>query len=314
MNLEQIIRKNRPSRNARIGIYVIDLNTGRRFGFNENEFIYPASTYKIFIGAEVLRQASTFAKAPADKEQGAFSLSKKIKIKSPNDIDNESRFYPTDTHQVLRAGDIVTVDTLMKLMLGRSDNTASNVLIDLVGRESISKNIVRANKWDGSDVTRKFLNRAHEDADYKFADITVACARHFAEFMEKLARDKLISASVSRKLKEYMRGGAVKIRAKNFLKNAEYEKGGWLQVFSRNPFRFIRNRGIIRYQSIAAIVRHDDLHYAIGIVSQYRTIFPWNYFRFSELQKEIEKAMTTPSSAFALLRRDAIPSLKRRGI
>ena len=290
--LKSIIKKNLPSRSTRVGIYVIDLNTGRQVGFNENEFIYPASTYKIFIGAEVLRQA----------EQGVFKLSTKIEIKSPNDIDAEARFYPTASHPILHAGDKITVDTLLRLMLGRSDNTASNTLIDLVGRESISKNIIHANSWDGSDVTRKFLNRVHEDAGYKFVEITVASARHFAEFMEKLAKDELVSKWVSQKLKEYMRfdkkmreatdSTLAHRRDEHWLTNVEYEKGGWFQTSSRNPLRIIRSRGIfIRHQSMAAIVRNGNLHYAIGIVTQYRTMFPWNYFKFSRLQKEIEELL-----------------------
>ncbi len=274
-----LINRSKP-RGAQVSAYIINLNTGDTLQYNSDDFIYPASTYKIFIGAEVLRQI----------EKGQISLSDKILIKHPNDIDAESRFYPTADFPVLKAGDEVSVDTLLTLMLQRSDNTASNALIDLVGRESISKNIVHANGWKGSDVTRKFLNRIYEDKPYRYSEITVSSGRHLAQFMERVYRKKLVSAFVSEKLSEYMSERLYREKdeltpdtihrsPEKWLSDTLYEKGGWIQATSKKSFHLLKHR----YQSQAAVVRTKKADYAIGILSKYKTIFPNRYFEFSKI-------------------------------
>lgn len=263
---------------ADVSACIINLGTGEHLEYNANKFIYPASTYKIFIAAEVLRQVEIGKIKPTDI----------ITIKSPNDIDAEARFYPTDVFPVLKAGDKVKVETLLTLMLERSDNTASNTLIDLVSRESISKNILKANNWGGSDVTRKFLNRVHEEKSYRYAEVTVTCGRHLAEFMEKVYNDELISPYVSKCMKKYMSDGSKKDllsdklihrRKENWLGGVVYEKGGWVQASSRRSLYLLKHR----YQSQAAVVKTPTGYYAIGILSKYKTVFPWKYFKFSKI-------------------------------
>lgn len=282
----KLINKLKPF-GAKVSADVINLDTYETFEYNPDLFIYPASVYKIFIAAEVLRQVET----------GQIKLSDKITIKSPNDIDNESRFYPTDTFPVWHAGDVVEVESLLITMLQRSDNTASNTLIDLVHRKSISENIIATNGWTGSDVTRKFLNRLHEDKPYKYADITVSSGRHLAEFMQRLDADKLVSKFVSRNMKKYMSNGSDRAKLSNLLIHRQpqnwlgkvvFEKGGWIEAFSSKLPRIIRRFYHIRYQSQAAIVQTKSGRYAIGILTSYKTIFPQQYFRFSKITEWLE--------------------------
>jgi beta-lactamase class A len=120
-------------------------------------------------------------------DTGKISLTDRIKIKAPNTIDNEQRFYYVDYKSpTLQVDSEWTIDKLMQVMLGRSDNMASNVLIDVVRRENITNNTIIKNNWHGSDVTRKFLNRLYENKKYKYADITVTSGKHLAEFIQKL--------------------------------------------------------------------------------------------------------------------------------
>jgi beta-lactamase class A len=275
----RLINKLKPF-GAKVSACIINLKTGKTLEYQPCDLIYPASVYKIFIAAEVLRQVETCK----------IKLSQKIIIKSPNDIDNESRFYPTDEFPILKAGDKIDVETLIKLMLQRSDNTASNSLIDLVGRESISKNIIKANGWYGSDITRKFLNRLHENKKYRYADITRTCGRHLAEFMQKLNNKTLISQFVSDNLYKYMAHNRSlpdtrlpHRAADNWLNDTLREKGGWIQAYSPKLPRGIRRKYIIRYQSQAAIIQNKHGKFAIGIVSKYSTIFPSRYFKFSKI-------------------------------
>ena len=138
----------------KISIAIIDLSGKNPIigGYNMDYFIYPASLYKIFIAAEALRQA----------EKGKINLNKKIVISKINAVDKRKQI-PCDKNKLLKAGQRVNMRYLLELMLSRSDNTAANCLIDLVGRESINRNIIKKYGWSGSEVTRKFLPRKFEN-------------------------------------------------------------------------------------------------------------------------------------------------------
>ena len=131
--IKQLIKRGKfDTKVNQLAVSIIDLTETepKIFGTNLDLFIYPASVYKVFIGAEVLRQI----------EAGLHQLDEMVEIKAPNDIDKDVRLFP-DTRPLLKAGDKVSIEYLLELMLGRSDNTASNSLIDLVQRENISKKI-----------------------------------------------------------------------------------------------------------------------------------------------------------------------------
>ena len=130
----------------KISFAVIDLNGNKPVlgGVNFDNFIYPASVYKMYVAMEVLRQVSN----------GGFSLFKQYIVKSPNDVD-KSREISYDPRPLLKDGDTVTVNYLLDLMITRSDNSAANCLIDIATRDSINKTM-HENGWYGSEVTENF--------------------------------------------------------------------------------------------------------------------------------------------------------------
>ncbi len=133
---------------ADISFAVINLKSSEHeiSGYNMDQFIYPASVYKAYIGAEVLRQIS----------EKQHSLDELIEIKSPNDVDTNVKLFPKNTkadhRPLLKARDKVTVDYLLDLVFTRSDNSAANTLIDLVGREYVNDHIIKPNGWEGSRI------------------------------------------------------------------------------------------------------------------------------------------------------------------
>ncbi|MBM4321119.1 MAG: serine hydrolase, partial [Deltaproteobacteria bacterium] len=88
------------------------------------EAIYPASVIKVVIMVEVEHQV----------EQGILSLDERFSVtvhdRTPTALPEG------DDRPLLRVGDSPTVQELVELMITRSDNTATNVLIDAVGREN----------------------------------------------------------------------------------------------------------------------------------------------------------------------------------
>lgn len=278
--------------NDEMSIALIDLTEPkpRIFGYAMDHYIYPASVYKIFIGAEVLRKVET----------GELAMDQLIEIKSPNDVDTDPNIFPGDTRNLLKTGDNITINYLLDLMLTRSYNTASNTLIDLVGRENITNNIIYKYNWYGSEVTRKFLNRVKEGKPYQFSSTTLSCARHLAEFFYRVETETLISPFVSQKLKEYMlkwmRGGREGLSIDAHI--SFYRKGGWLETnlwkhSLLSAIRSILNKrwAVIRWSNDAGVITEDNSKYVVALLTVHKSISPNSYFDLKKLAKLIHKFM-----------------------
>lgn len=292
--LKEIVENGHPQP-AEISLAVIDLKTSEIAGVNMDHFIYPASIYKIFIAAEILRQV----------DSGQRKLEDLFEIRDVNEVDKDNpRFFPKSTHRdhrpLLKTGEKVSLDYLLDLMLTRSDNTASNVLMDVADRENINNHVILPNGWNGSEVTRKFLDRLKEEKEYRVSKITVSNARHLAEFFHKVETDQLVNPWVSQKLKEYMlrwrRDGRKGLNLPEF--KSYYRKGGWLEIngYKWNIWRGIKSAyqkgvAIVRYNGDAGIVLGENSHYAIAVLTITKTKWPWAKFPMRKLSQEVYKLM-----------------------
>ncbi len=125
-------------------------------------FVYPASAYKLYILGEAVRQVLA----------GEHSFDEVLTVKEHN-VRADSR---------LEASQKTTVSEVLRLMMQYSDNTAANEAIDLVDRQRASA-LLRAMGLEGSDITRKYLPRTREDDGYSTVPGTMSSARHFATFL-----------------------------------------------------------------------------------------------------------------------------------
>lgn len=210
----------------RISFAVIDLSGKRPVigGVEMDNFIYPASVYKIYIALEVLKQISN----------GQYSLFDPYVVKSPNDVDKSSEI-AWDPRPLLRAGDTVTINYLLDLMITRSDNSASNCLIDIANRKNINKTMHEYG-WQGSEVTRKFLSRKFEDPGYDTIAGTMTNALHTADFMYKVETNQLVNPWVSQQLKVLLgRQLDTTKLATGLPRDAMfYHKSGWWSYFTND--------------------------------------------------------------------------------
>jgi len=174
-----------------ISLAVIDISGKQPLlaGVNYDNFIYPASVYKMFVAAEILNQVS----------QKKYSLYQSYIAKEPNVVDR-SKQIDNDPRPLLKDNDTVTVNYLLDLMITRSDNSAANCLIDIAQRKNIDS-LLHVYGWYGSEVTRKFLKRKFEDPGYEKIRGTETCALHAADFMYKIYSNTLVNEWVSRQMK-----------------------------------------------------------------------------------------------------------------
>jgi beta-lactamase class A len=144
-------------------ICVIDLGSTspRMAGWRSDNFLYPASSYKMYVLGEAIRQVCV----------GELSLDSPTTISAKNAVDTT----PT-------ADTVISFGEVLRLMCMYSSNTAANVAIDTVDRRRATA-LLHALNCRGSDVTRKFLPRTVEEAEFTSAPSTVTCALHQATFL-----------------------------------------------------------------------------------------------------------------------------------
>lgn len=109
-----------------LGLAVKDLATGQTIFINENEVFPQASSIKIAILMEVLKQA----------EENRLRLDDFIELKSENKAGGGPILFYLGNSSLR-----LSVHDLCVLMVVLSDNTATNLLIDLVGMEAVNRRL-----------------------------------------------------------------------------------------------------------------------------------------------------------------------------
>ncbi|MBT1696721.1 serine hydrolase [Fulvivirgaceae bacterium PWU4] len=210
----------------KISLAVIDLNGKQPVfgGVYYDNFIYPASVYKMYVAMEILKQV----------DNGKYALTDPHIVASPNDVDR-SREISFDPRPLIMNNDTVTVNYLLDLMITRSDNSAANCLIDIAGRPNINKTMA-AYRWAGSEVTRKFLSRKREDPGYDTVRSTETCALHAADFMYKIQNNQLVSPWVSMQMKALLGRQLDNTKLSPGLpaKAMFYHKTGWWSYYTND--------------------------------------------------------------------------------
>lgn len=209
-----------------ISFAVISLYTEKPLlgGVNMDNFIYPASVYKMYVAMEILKQVS----------EKKYSLFDSYVVQSPNDVDRSSEI-KWDPRPLLKSGDTVTIDYLLDLMITRSDNSAANCLIDVAGRKNINKTMHHFG-WYGSEVTRKYLSRKYEDPGYDTIRGTETNALHAAAFMYRINNNTLVNPWVSQQMKVLLGRQLDTTKLSTGLPaNAMfYHKTGWWDVYTND--------------------------------------------------------------------------------
>ena len=123
-------------------IFFKDLESGESWGYNAEEPMGAASVIKLTVMAELFRQL----------EAGEISRDQKLTVR------DEDRVPICGVLTLMHAGMEVTPIDLCWLMITISDNMATNMLIDLLGIDSIQSNIQRLG-LEGVSLSRKLFEK-----------------------------------------------------------------------------------------------------------------------------------------------------------
>ncbi|MBD5635023.1 MAG: serine hydrolase, partial [Candidatus Eremiobacteraeota bacterium] len=154
---------------GRIGIAVEDLATGMTSGVNASANLPAASTIKIPVMVEVFKQM----------EAGDLDLARVVHLEA------RDRDWGSGDMADARPGTARSVKQLLWLMITESDNTATNMLIRVVGRTHINKTM----RGLGLRNTRLGDDIRSETETIRYALRT--SPRDMVALLDKIARDKL---------------------------------------------------------------------------------------------------------------------------
>lgn len=169
--INEIILREINSVEEKVSIVIKDLTRDQWiFKYDENRVFPSASIIKILIMAEALNQV----------ERGEYFLDQKIKIKETDRVE-----YSLITELRLEEYSFIDLITLMIIL---SDNTATNVLIDLLGFEEINQMAMELNLKD-TVLKRKMMdfNAAKEGKENLTSPIDMAI------LMEKIYKGSIIN-------------------------------------------------------------------------------------------------------------------------
>ena len=236
---------------GKIGCYYRNLVTGETFGYHEDEPMMAASVIKLFVMTEA------FARI----EEGSLPADKMITVKP------EDRVPSCGALTYLHDGIEVTVMDLITLMIILSDNTATNVLIDLLGQDSINSRI-RSLGFERTILQRKMFE--YEKAARGFQNYVTA--REVGILLERMYRGTLISPRASARMIEIMKNQQLNHKIPYFIEPMEHapeiahktgEDDGITHdvgiVFAENPFVicFCGNETVVtEYERVMGQIAH----------------------------------------------------------
>jgi beta-lactamase class A len=203
-----------------IAVAFRDRETEAEFYLHADEPFHPASTMKVHVMMEVFRQAN----------EGLLSLDERLPvINSFTSIADKSMYsldMIDDSEQSLyrRLGETEAIHELTRLMIVRSSNLATNILIEKIGADKVNE-FVQALGIEGVTIRRG----VEDNAAFRLGLNNSATARGLTQTMDLIARKKVVSEQASQQMIDILLGQefneSLPALLPNFVKVAH--KTGW---------------------------------------------------------------------------------------
>ena len=187
---------------GRVSFYYKNLVTGEQYDYHAEEQMKAASVIKLFIMA------------------AAFSWIHQGKLKEDQLLSMKKEDYVPSCGAIayLHEGLQVTVMDLITLMIIFSDNTATNILINLIGMEEIQKEI------DALGYKKTRLQRKMYDLEKSSRGIqNLITAKETADLLEQIYRGELVSQKASEKMMEILKNQQLNGKIPFYLQALEEE-------------------------------------------------------------------------------------------
>jgi beta-lactamase class A len=180
---------------AQVGLAYLDLATDESVFIDPDSSFHAASTMKVPVMIELFRRAAA----------GGFSMSQSLLVVnqfasivdgSPYALDVGS---DSDSTLYRRVGQRVPIDTLLRLMITRSSNLATNTLIALVGAEQVTRTM------RGLGAQRIQVLRGVEDQKaFDKGMVNTTTARDLALILRALQEGKAAPPGATQSMREIL--------------------------------------------------------------------------------------------------------------
>jgi len=193
-NLDPLLEE---AKDKLIAIAFHDFESGAEYFLNADHAFHPASTFKVHVMMEVFREA----------QEGLLSLEDRIPIiNSFTSLADRSKYsldVNDDAEQTLypRIGESETIHELTRLMIVRSSNLATNILLEKVGTKNVN-DLIQVLGIQGVTVRRG----VEDNAAFRLGMNNSATARGLTQTMKLIAEKKVVSAQASEKMIEILLG------------------------------------------------------------------------------------------------------------
>ncbi len=185
---------------GKTGFYYKDLITGESFGCREDVPMMAASVIKLFIMTEAFAQIRS----------GRISADQMLEVHRKDCVPSCGAL------TYLHDGIQVTVMDLITLMIILSDNTATNVLIDLLGQDQINGRI-RQLGFENTILQRKMYEIEKSSRGIQ----NYITAREVGDLLERMYRGTLIGEEESAKMLEIMKNQQLNHKIPYFIEPEE---------------------------------------------------------------------------------------------
>jgi beta-lactamase class A len=180
-----------------IAVAFRDIETGADYFLNPDHVFYPASTFKVHVMMEVFRQANAGVLALDDRLpilNSFVSIADGSEYSLDVEDDAEQTLYP-------RIGETESIRELTRLMIVRSSNLATNLLMEKVGTGSINE-CIQALGIEGVTVLRGIDDKVA----FRLGMNNSATARGLTQTMDLIARKKVVSEEASQQMIDILLG------------------------------------------------------------------------------------------------------------
>lgn len=162
-----------------IGMSVKEIGENKAYSYQGENLMATASTMKVFVLGAILEEV----------QKGKILLEDKVQLKREDQVGGSGVLKELDPGLVMTVKDVAT------LMIIKSDNTATNILMDMAGGvEKINAHMVRhgiKNSRVGSKIDFEYIGN-------DFRKLAIASADEFAAYLEKMYQRKILSEAMTK--------------------------------------------------------------------------------------------------------------------
>jgi beta-lactamase class A len=190
-DLERSVRRHLSGCNGSAGVVIKDLSTGWTIEINKNTAFPSASLVKIPL------MAAAFL---AD-ETGRIDLGSTVRL------ENKFKTGGSGSLKNLPAGKVFSLGELVEIMVAESDNTAANMLIDMLGFEYLNP-AFRQLGMTRTDIKRKMMDFSGRRQGVE----NFTTAADLSLLLENIYRNKLLNRKVSQRCLDILKGQKIRDR------------------------------------------------------------------------------------------------------